>query len=210
VCRAWHALADYPLPQRAILSSASDSERRSDSAIRWHEQRDRPDGSAAACPRALGVDKIPPPALIHRRVRALRSARVQGGRAGRALARHYYKFMCARRMARSSPTTGQPLLRLIPVGTYVQLSDGSCRGAAVQRERAAVRRGRVLRPNAELRQVARPSSLSQRHGLFIVCARGPAGCRRGCFDTWCATWASDTHCASARGRVCRRWDETAG
>lgn len=129
------------------------------------EHRERPDGSGF--PRGLKGDAIHPHALILGAVRELQ-IRCAGSAVAPAVAlAGIYKWL--------RDTYGTPIANhlagavlVIPVGTYVQLSDGSL--ARVTGINESARLAPVVEcfgPNAELR-APETIDLSQRPGLFIV------------------------------------------
>ncbi|HTQ36663.1 MAG TPA: DUF3391 domain-containing protein [Steroidobacteraceae bacterium] len=129
------------------------------------EHRERPDGSGF--PRGLRSERIHPHALILGAVRELQ-IRCAGSEVSPAVAlAGVYKSLretCGAIIANHLAAA----VLLIPVGTYVQLSDGSV--ARIARVNEASRLAPVVEsfgPNGELR-AAETIDLSQRPELFIV------------------------------------------
>jgi hypothetical protein len=129
------------------------------------EHRERPDGSGL--PKGLKGEKIHPHALIIGAVRELQ-IRCAGSKVAPAVAlaaiykslRETYGTTIANHLANA--------VLLIPIGTYVQLSDGSV--ARVVRTNEAARLSPVVEsfgPNAEL-GAPQTIDLSKRPNLFIV------------------------------------------
>jgi len=144
------------------------------------EHRERPDGSGF--PRGLRGERIHPHALIIGAVRELQ-IRCAGSAVSPAVAlagvyrslREAYGAVIANHLAAA--------VLLIPVGTYVQLSDGSV--ARIARINEAARLTPVVErfgPNGELR-AAETIDLSQRPNLFIVRALDTSRLPPKMFDT---------------------------
>ncbi len=156
-------LANYPTYSALILQQCGGFGAEVERIVREH--RERPDGSGL--PKALKGEQIHPHALIIGAVRELQ-IRCAGSKVAPTVAlagiykslRETYGTTIANHLAAA--------LLVIPVGTYVQLSDGAV--ARVARVNEAARLSPVVEsfgPNAEL-GAAQMIDLSKRPNLFIV------------------------------------------
>jgi hypothetical protein len=171
-------LGNYPTYSTMILGQCGGFDEQVVRIVAEH--RERPDGSGF--PRGLKGDAIHPHALILGAVRELQ-IRCAGNAVAPAVAlAGIYKWL--------RETYGTPVANhlagavlVIPVGTYVQLSDGSLARVTGINENA--RLSPVVDcfgPNAELRTPEK-IDLSQRTGLFIVRALDTSRLPAGMFRT---------------------------
>ncbi|MEJ0099807.1 MAG: HD domain-containing phosphohydrolase [Pseudomonadota bacterium] len=171
-------LADYPTYSALILEGCGGFDAEVLRIVSEH--RERPDGNGL--PKALQGDRIHPHALIIGAVRELQ-IRCAGNAVapGVALAGMYKSLRESHGTVIANHLASAVLL--IPVGTYVQLSDGSV--ARVQKLNEAARLSPVVEsfgPNAELR-AGKAIDLSQRPDLFIVRALDTSKLPPKMFDT---------------------------
>jgi hypothetical protein len=180
-------LANYPTYSAMLLEQCGGFDGEVKRIVSEH--RERLDGSGL--PRGLKGDKIHPHALILGAIRELQ-IRCAGNAIAPAVAlagiykslRETYGTVIANHLASA--------VLLIPVGTYVQLSDGSV--ARVARINEAARLSPVVEcfgHNPEMR-TAQMIDLSQRPSLFIVRALDTSRLPPRMFDT-VRNMGADTH-----------------